>query len=100
MPSSRVFQVTSRPSRVRTAATLAPYYGGMFDVGGSLGEALAAGRGRLLEAQAAIARANAGENGGRAAAAAMAQAAEAAVFTEALLSAERARFEAIKTASR
>lgn len=71
----------------------------MFDVGDSLRDALAAGRDRLHEAQAAVARANAGDNG-RSAQAAMAQAAQAAIFTEALLSAERARFEAIKTASR
>jgi hypothetical protein len=72
----------------------------MFDVGDSLDAALAAGRDRLLEAQAAVARANAGDGGGRLAGAAMAQAAQAAIFTEALLSMERARFEAIKTASR
>lgn len=72
----------------------------MFDVGDSLRDALAAGSDRLHEAQAAVARANAGSDGGRSAAAAMAQAAQAAIFTEALLSAERARFEAIKTASR
>ncbi len=73
---------------------------GMFDVGDSLRDALAAGRDRLLEAQATVARANAGDKGGRSAGAALAQAAEAAIFTEALLTAERARFEAIKTASR
>jgi hypothetical protein len=73
---------------------------GMFDVGDSLRDALSVGQGRLLEAQAAVARANAGDDGGRSAGTAMAQAAQAAIFTEALLSAERARFEAIKTASR
>jgi hypothetical protein len=72
----------------------------MFDVGDSLRDALVAGRARLLEAQTAVARANVGDDGGRSAGAAMAKAAEAAIFTEALLSAERARFEAIKTASR
>ncbi len=72
----------------------------MFDVGDSLRDALAADRDRLLEAQAAVARANAGGDGGRSAGAAMAQAAQAAIFAEALLAAERARFEAIKTASR
>lgn len=71
----------------------------MFDVGDSFHDALAAGRDRLHQAQAAVARANAGDNT-RSAQAAMAQAAKAAIFTEALLSAEHARFEAIKTASR
>jgi hypothetical protein len=74
--------------------------GGMFDVGDSLRDALAAGRDWLLEAQAAVARANAGNASSRSAGAAMAQTAQAAIFTEALLSAERARFEAIKVASR
>jgi hypothetical protein len=100
MPSSRLFQVTSRPFRVCTTVMPPTYDGGMFDVGDSLRDALAAGGDRLLEAQAAVARANTGNGGGRSSGAAMAQAAQAAIFTEALLSAERARFEAIKTASR
>jgi hypothetical protein len=72
----------------------------MFDVGNSLRGALATGHARLLEAQAAVARNNAADDGGRSAGAAMAQAAQAAIFTEALLMAEHARFEALKTASR
>jgi hypothetical protein len=101
MPSSRLFQITSRPFRVCTTVTPPAYDGGMFDVGDSLRDALAAGRDWLLEAQTAVACANAGNGGGaRSAGAAMAQAAQAAIFTEALLSAERARFEAIKAASR
>ena len=68
----------------------------MFDVGDALRAALQAARGRLGDAQAAVARANAGGDAGRAADAAMAQTAQAAIFTEALLAAEHARFEELK----
>lgn len=68
----------------------------MFDVGDSLRDAVDAARGRLEDAQAAVARANSGVAAGRSADAAMAQTAQAAIFTEALLGVERARFEEIK----
>lgn len=68
----------------------------MFDVGDSLRSALQTAHARLGDAQAAVARANAGADAGRAADAAMAQTAQAAIFSEALLSAQRARFEEIK----
>jgi len=72
----------------------------MFDVGDSLRGALDGARTRLNDAQAAVARANAGENSGRAADAAMAQTAQAAIFSEALLNAERARLAEIKAVTR
>jgi hypothetical protein len=72
----------------------------MFDVGDSLREALGNGRTRLQDAQAAVARANSGTAAGRSADAAMAQTAQAAIFMEALLEAERARFEEIKTVTK
>ncbi|MBV8490599.1 MAG: hypothetical protein JO199_08720 [Candidatus Eremiobacteraeota bacterium] len=62
--------------------------------------ALAAARERLHDAQLAVARAGAGENGGRTADRAMAATAQAAVFDEALLGAERARFEELKGVTR
>jgi hypothetical protein len=72
----------------------------MFDVGDSLRDALERARDRLNDAQAAVARANAGGDAGRTADAAMAQTAQAAIFSEALLGAERARFEEIKTVTK
>jgi len=72
----------------------------MFDVGDSLHGALLAARAQLQAAQAAVARANAGEKPGRSADAAMAQTAEAAIFTEALLTVERARFAEIKAVAK
>ena len=72
----------------------------MFDVGNSLREALQAAHQRLEEAQGAVARAGAGERGGRAADAAMAATAQAAIFSEALIGAERARFEELKAVTR
>ncbi len=72
----------------------------MYDVGDSLNEAIATARGRLRDAQGAVARANAGVQTGRGADAAMAQTASAALFTEALLAAERARFEEIKAVAK
>ena len=72
----------------------------MFDVGDSLRDALARARARLGDAQEAVARANAGKEAGRSADAAMAQTAAAAIFSEALLSAEHARFEEIKAVTK
>ncbi len=72
----------------------------MFDVGDTLRDALLASRTRLNDAQAAVARANAGENAGRSADAALAATAQAAIFTEALLSAQRARFAEIKAVAK
>lgn len=72
----------------------------MFDVGSSLRDALLGARRALFDAQAALARANSGREGGRSANAAMAQTARAALFSEALLSAQRARFAEIKAVSK
>jgi hypothetical protein len=72
----------------------------MFDVGESLRDALEAARTRLREAQAAVAAANSGKEAGRSGDAAMAQTAQAAIFTEVLLAAERARFEEIKAVTK
>jgi hypothetical protein len=72
----------------------------MFDVGDSLRNALARARAGLGDAQEAVARANAGKEAGRSADAAMAQTAAAAIFSEALLSAEHARFEEIKAVTK
>jgi hypothetical protein len=71
-----------------------------FDVGASLKSAIAGARDRLNEAQRAVARGNSGEATGRAADTAMAQTAQAAIFTEVLLAADRARFEEIKAVTR
>jgi hypothetical protein len=72
----------------------------MFDVGDYLRDALAGARTRLGEAQSAVAHANAGKAAGRSADDAMAQTASAAIFSEALLSAEHARFEEIKAVTK
>ena len=72
----------------------------MFDVGDSLREALAGARTHLQDAQLAVARANSGTATGRSADAAMAETAKAAIFTEALLNAERARFAEIKAVTK
>jgi len=72
----------------------------MYDVGDSLRDSLDEARERLHDAQARVARADAGGQAGRAADAAMAQTSQAALFTEALLAAERARFEAIKAVTK
>ncbi len=69
-------------------------------MGDSLRAALDGAGERLRDAQAAVARANAGERPGRAADAAMAQTAQAAIFSEALLNAEHARLEEIKAVSK
>lgn len=71
----------------------------MFDVGESLHAGFATAGERLREAQASVARANAGE-GGRGADAAMAAAAQAAIFDEALLGALHARLEEVKAVSK
>lgn len=72
----------------------------MFDTGDSLLEALEAGRASLADAQAAVARANAGERAGRSADEALAATAQAAIFTEALLSAQRVRLAEIKAVAK
>jgi hypothetical protein len=72
----------------------------MFDVGESLRDAFATARARLHDAQASVALANSGAGTGRSADAAMAQTAQAAIFTEVLLAAERARFEEIKAVTK
>jgi hypothetical protein len=71
----------------------------MFDVGDSLRYALERARSQLQAAQGALIRANAGAQG-RFADAAMAQTAQAAIFTEALLAAQHARFEEIKAVTK
>jgi len=72
----------------------------MFDVGDSLREALATAQIRLRDAQSPIAAVNAGSAAARSADAAMAQTAQAAIFTEALLAAAKARFAEIKAVTR
>ena len=72
----------------------------MFDVGLSLRDAFTTARAQLYDAQADIARANAGDGAGRSADLAMARTAQTAIFTEALLAAVRARFEEIKSVSK
>jgi hypothetical protein len=72
----------------------------MFNVGESLQAALEAARERLSAAAQMIARANAGRDAGRGADAAMAQTARVALFSEALLAAEHARFEEIKAVTK
>ena len=68
----------------------------MYDIGDSLREAIRGANDQLHDAQLSVARANSGRDGGRSADAAMAKTAQAAIFTEALLAAEKARFEEIK----
>ncbi len=72
----------------------------MYDVGESLRGALDASDAQLREAETSVARANSGAQVGRGADAAMAATARAAIFTEAILAAERARFEEIKAATK
>jgi hypothetical protein len=71
----------------------------MFDVGESLREAFESARDRLGEAQRSVALANSGQTD-RSADAAMAQTAQAAIFTEALLAAERSRLEELKAVTK
>jgi len=68
----------------------------MFDVGDILREGFDEARSRLRSAQRTLARANSGIAAGRSVDNAMAETAQAALFTEALLSAEHARFAEIK----
>jgi hypothetical protein len=72
----------------------------MFDVGDSLQGALERAQFDLRQAQSRVAAANAGGPSGRSADAAMAVTARAALFTEALLSAQHARLEEIKSVTR
>ncbi len=72
----------------------------MFDVGASLRGALDAAQAQLRAAQASVALANSGKAQARSADAAMAQTAQAAIFSEALLAAERSRFEEIKAVTK
>ncbi len=72
----------------------------MFDVGDSLRNAFDEARDGLQKAQRAVAAANAGSSAGRAADAAMAQTAQAAIFTEALLGIERARLGELKAVAK
>lgn len=73
---------------------------GMFDVSESLHDALDRARSNLKAAQDSVALANAGRMTGRSADSAMAQCAQAAIFSEALLAVERSRFEAIKAVTK
>jgi hypothetical protein len=70
----------------------------MFEADGLRGGLQSAAE-RLAQAQASLARANAGE-GGRTADAAMAQTAQAAIFDEALLGAMHARLEEVKAVTK
>lgn len=72
----------------------------MFDVADSLRDALGAAHDVLHDAQTAVARANAGGNAGRSVDSAMAKTAQSAIFEEALLNAEHARFEEIKAVTK
>lgn len=76
------------------------YHACMYDIGHSLHDALNDAHSELSRAQVAVAHANAGGEPSRNADAAMAQTARAAIFSEALLSIEHARFEAIKTVAK
>ena len=71
----------------------------MFDVAESLQGGLAVAAQKLRDAQSAVAQANAGR-GGRSTDAAMAAAAQAAIFNEALLSAMHERLNEIKAATK
>jgi hypothetical protein len=72
----------------------------MFDVGESLQGPLLKGSDALREAESAVAAAGAAGARSRQSDAAMAQTAQAAIFTEALLAAQHARFEEIKGVTR
>lgn len=71
----------------------------MFDVADSLRGGLSQAQERLRAAQSDVARANAGE-GGRSTDAAMSKTAQAAIFTEALLGAMKARLSEIKSVTK
>ena len=70
----------------------------MFDVADSLRGALDRAAGEIQDAQRAVAGANA--RGGGFAASAMANTAQAAIFTEALINAAHARFEELKAVAK
>ena len=73
----------------------------MFDVGDSLRDAFAAARTRACTTRRPRSLGQTRRPApGRSADAAMAQTAQAAIFTEALLGAERARFEEIKAVTK
>ncbi|HTU80938.1 MAG TPA: hypothetical protein VMF61_02350 [Candidatus Acidoferrales bacterium] len=72
----------------------------MYDVGESLRAADATAHAALQAAQLAVARSGAGAAAGRSADAAMANTAQAAIFSEALLGVEHARFEALQAVTR
>jgi hypothetical protein len=72
----------------------------MYDVGESLRNALETARERLQDAQKSVTSANAGKRTGRSADDAMEQTAEAAIFTEVLLSAEHSRLAEIKAVAK
>ena len=72
----------------------------MFEVGDSLRDAFDRARDRLRVAQEDVAHANAGMRSGRHSDAAMAQTAQAAIFTEALIVIERARLTALKSVTK
>ena len=72
----------------------------MFDVGESLRTAIESARNRLHAATLSVASANAGRMTGRSADAAMAETAQAAIFSEVLLSSERARLAEIKAVTK
>jgi hypothetical protein len=72
----------------------------MFDVGESLRKAFESARDRLHAAASAVASANAGRRSGRSTDAAMAEVAEAALFSEVLISSERARLTEIKSVAK
>ena len=75
------------------------YHRDMFDVADGLQAGISRGQERLRDAQSAVAQANAG-NTGRSADAAMAQTAQAAIFSEALLGALHARLDEIKSVTK
>jgi hypothetical protein len=72
----------------------------MFDVGESLNDAIEKAHERLQAAQDSVALANAGKRGARSADAAMAETAQAAIFTEVLLSAQHSRLAEIKAVAK
>jgi hypothetical protein len=72
----------------------------MFDVGASLRDAFDRARDRLQAAQTSIALANSGRLPGRSADSALSETAATAIFSEALLAAQRARFAEIKAVTK
>jgi hypothetical protein len=80
----------------RFSATFAAYRDGMFDVAGTLFDALSAARSRLGASAGATARSGTAYGGSRVDAA-MAGVAEQAIFSEAVMSAVHARLAEIKS---